>query len=150
MSDIFNGACLCGDVTYRIEAEPIVKLACHCSGCQKQTGTSFAAIMGFPKNKMTIEGTLKSYTSKGGSGEPLKRHFCPKCGSGIYSDVGVVPGMVMIRVGNLDDPSVFTPDAHIHCGKKSHWIKLGDAVQFEAAPGKAAGNLSEKVAQADQ
>lgn len=146
MGDELTGSCLCGQVTFRADAKPIAQLVCHCSSCQKQTGTSFSAIIGLPGNKLKVSGETKSYTSTGGSGAPLKRHFCPDCGSGIYSDVGVVPGMVMIRAGNLDDPSIFTPEAHIHCGKKNHWLELGDTVQFDAAPGTAS-NLSEKVAE---
>ena len=146
MAAKISGSCLCGAVTFRSDAAPVLQLVCHCGGCQKQTGTSFSAIIGLPGAKLTVQGETKSYTSTGGSGNPLKRHFCPKCGSGVYSDVAVVPGLVMIRVGNLDDPSVFVPEAHIHCGKKSHWIDLRNAVQFEGAPGSA-GELTEKVAE---
>jgi len=145
MANELTGSCLCGQVTFRTDAQPITQLVCHCSSCQKQTGSSFSTIMGLPGDRLTVDGETKSYTSTGGSGAPLQRHFCPKCGSGIYSDVGVVPGMVMIRAGNLDDPSVFAPDAHIHCGQKSHWLDLGDAVIFDAAPGSAS-DLSDKIA----
>jgi len=53
------------------------------SGCQKFTGSAFAALVLVTKEAVTIEGTLKTFSSIGGSGNPILRHFCPECGSSI-------------------------------------------------------------------
>jgi len=75
-----KGGCLCGAVRYTAEADPTSATVCHCRDCQKFTGSVFAALVRVPKEAMTIEGTLKMFTSIGGSGNPILRYFCPECG----------------------------------------------------------------------
>src|SRR3954452_2865549 len=75
-----KGGCLCGAVRYTAEADPTSATVCHCRDCQKFTGSIFAALVRVPKESLTIEGTLKIFTSIGGSGNPILRHFCPECG----------------------------------------------------------------------
>ena len=76
-----KGGCLCGAVRYTAEANPTSATVCHCRDCQKFTGSAFAALVRVPKEALTIAGTLKTFRSIGGSGNPILRHFCPECGS---------------------------------------------------------------------
>jgi hypothetical protein len=47
-----------------------------------------------------------------------------------------MPGIVMIAVGTLDDPSGVKPAAQIYCASAQPWIELGGQMQsFERAPG---------------
>jgi len=55
---------------------------------------------------VTIEGTLKTFRSIGGSSNPILRHFCPECGSSIAEEPGTRPGMIILNVGTFDDPTV--------------------------------------------
>jgi hypothetical protein len=73
-----KGGCLCGAVRYTAEADPTSATVCHCRDCQKFTGSAFAALVRVPKEALTIEGTLKTFSSLGGSGNPILRHFCPR------------------------------------------------------------------------
>ena len=66
----------------------------------------FAALVRVPKEALTIEGTLKTFSSIGGSGNPILRHFCPECGSSIAEEPGTRPGMIILNVGTFDDPTV--------------------------------------------
>ena len=76
-----KGGCLCGAVRYWTTAEPLTSTVCHCRDCQRFTGSAFGALVYVPKETLTIEGTTKTFTSLGGSGKPMVRHFCPECGS---------------------------------------------------------------------
>jgi hypothetical protein len=40
-------------------------------------------------------------------------HLCENCGSPLYSQVSTNPERIGLRVGSLDDPSIFRPDADI-------------------------------------
>ena len=42
MSHLHTGRCQCGAATYEIGADPIVVYACHCTICQRQSGSAFA------------------------------------------------------------------------------------------------------------
>ena len=38
----FEGRCTCGAVRYRVNAAPLIVHACHCTECQRLTGSAFA------------------------------------------------------------------------------------------------------------
>ncbi len=38
----YFGQCLCGSVRYRVSQEPLTLYACHCTECQRRTGSAFA------------------------------------------------------------------------------------------------------------
>ena len=61
---------------------------------------------------MDIDGTLKTFSSIGGSGNPILRHFCPECGSSIAEEPGARPGMIILNAGTFDDPSVVKNRSH--------------------------------------
>ena len=69
-----KGGCLCGAVRYTAEADPTSATVCHCRDCQKFTGSAFATLVRVAKEARTIEGTLKTFNSIGGSGNPTLRH----------------------------------------------------------------------------
>ena len=104
-----KGGCLCGAVRYTAEADPTSATVCHCRDCQKFTGSAFAALIRVAKEAMTIEGTLKTFSSIGGSGNPILRHFCPECGSSIAEESTMRPDSIVLNVGSFDDPSAATP-----------------------------------------
>ena len=98
---------------YTAEADPTSATVCHCRDCQKFTGSAFAALVRVPKEAVTIEGTLKTFSCLGGSGNPIFRHFCPECGSSIAEEPGTRPGMIILNVGTFDDPIVAKPGREI-------------------------------------
>ena len=108
-----KGGCLCGAVRYTAEADPTSATVCHCRDCQKFTGSAFAALVRVSKEALTIEGAFKTYTSIGGSGNPILRHFCPECGSSIAEEPGTRPGMIILNVGTFEYPTVAKPGREI-------------------------------------
>jgi hypothetical protein len=38
-----SGGCLCGTVRYTLDCEPVMLALCHCTHCQKQSGSAFSA-----------------------------------------------------------------------------------------------------------
>ncbi len=123
-----TGGCLCGKVRYTANADPAIVAVCHCKNCQKQTGTAFSLIVAVPKSGMSIQGQLKTFHDKGDSGQPVERNFCPECGSPIYSDVAVTPGLAFIKAG-IDDTSWIDPKMHVYCDSKEHWTPIPEGSQ---------------------
>jgi hypothetical protein len=130
-----KGGCLCGRVRYSADAEPIFAGVCHCTDCQKFSGSPFATVVAVPASAVTVTGTLKSFTKPGGSGKPIHRRFCPDCGSSVLDQADALPGVVMIGAGTLDDPSWVKPQTQIFCDSAQSWVRLGgDIKRFAKLP----------------
>src|SRR6266496_3016521 len=123
-----DGSCLCGGVTYGCDAEPIVTAVCHCSACQKQTGTSLSVVVGVPRDALHIEGdSLSSFTTVGtDSGKETARHFCSTCGSPIASFADEMPQLAFIKAGTLEDRSWLEPAMHVWCDSAQPWVALDE------------------------
>jgi len=133
-----EGGCLCGRVRYSAETEPVFVGVCHCTDCQKFSGSAFAAVVALPSPALKVTGTLKCFTKAGDSGKPIHRRFCPECGSGIVDEGEAMPGVAMINVGTLDDKSWVKPAAQIYCDSAQPWVQLGGEMQsFASTPPQA-------------
>ena len=123
------GGCLCGKVRYSANVEPVFVGVCHCRDCQKFTGSAFSTVIAVPKDSLSIQGKLTTYSKPGDTGQALERRFCPECGSGIVDEAAVMPGVVMINVGTLDDSSWVKPAMQIYCDSAQPWVNLGGEMQ---------------------
>jgi hypothetical protein len=121
-----DGSCLCGKVTYTCDSEPVATAICHCTDCQKQTGTSFSVIVGVPKDALKIEGdSLASFTTVGtDTGSDVARQFCRECGSPIASLADAMPQLAFIKAGTLEDRSWLEPQMHVWCDSAQPWVPL--------------------------
>lgn len=116
------GGCLCGAVRYECTGEPVFSLLCHCRDCQRQSGSAYAAAVRVPAmNFRVTQGEPKRYTKSGDSGNEVTRAFCPECGCMLFLQVSARPDLVGIRVGTLDDPSWFRPEADIFVKSAQPW-----------------------------
>jgi hypothetical protein len=130
-----TGSCLCGQVRYSADAEPIFTAVCHCRNCQKQAGTAFTVVVAIPKAALTVTGRTKTFHDTGGSGNPVYRHFCPECGSPIVSDVAVMPDIRFIKAGTLDDTQWLSPSMELFCASAQPWVGLaGEMQRFPGMP----------------
>jgi len=131
-----TGACLCGAVRYTTTVASVAVTICHCRDCQRFSGSAFCALVGVPKEALTIDGAFKTFTSPGGSGMPILRHFCPECGSSIAEEAGTAPGRVILNAGTLDDPKLVAPMREIFCDDALPWVRVGDGLpRFPKMPG---------------
>ena len=129
-----RGGCLCGSIRYESEAEPMMTAVCHCTHCQKQTGTAFSVIVAVARADLKINGQTAVYHDTGDSGKPVQRHFCANCGSPLYTDVTALADRLFIKAGTLDDTSWLQPGAHIYCDSAQPWVDIpADAQQFARA-----------------
>jgi len=134
----FSGHCLCGSITYTATAAPVMQGVCHCTDCQRQTGTAFSIVIGVPRDALRIEGdTLSSFTTIGEVHQtPTERKFCSACGSPIASFVEGMPDLAWIKAGTLDDASWLEPAFEIWVRSAQPWAPHIEGVpQLERAPG---------------
>jgi len=125
-------------VTYTVDAEPVVQGVCHCTDCQRQTGNPFSVIVGVPGAAFKVEGsTLSSFATTGTDhGGDTHRSFCTTCGSPVFSVAAVLPELVFVKAGSLDDASWLEPAAEVWTSSAQPWAPhFENAARFERGPG---------------
>ena len=130
MSDSLTGGCLCGAIRYTV-SQPLEKIiACHCTHCQKASGTGASHNAVVPTSAVSFtKGTPKMYADTAASGNILKRYFCGDCGSPIYSQREKVPEMMVLKVGTLDEPSHMKLVMNIWTNSARPWMYRDSAVE---------------------
>ncbi len=123
-----TGSCLCGQVHYRLTSEPGVSRICWCRDCQRIAGNGTANVV-FPTTAIEITGTLSEHVKTAESGNQVRRRFCPSCGTHLFSDSTGRPGLTVVRVGTLDDPSSIRPIANIWSASAPAWAHLDASLE---------------------
>ncbi|MEO6386888.1 MAG: GFA family protein [Croceibacterium sp.] len=127
---IHEGGCGCGQVRYRVEGEPIFVNNCHCRLCQQQTGSTSVVNAFFETERVTLlEGDLREDTVPTGSGGLQVICRCNACGSAVWSHYPRLGRLgTGLRVGTLDDPGAFRPDAVIFTESAMPWVAFPDDI----------------------
>lgn len=134
MENLHSGSCLCGQVKYEIEGSFESFYLCHCSYCQKDTGSAHAANLFSTMAKLNwTAGKDKIKTFNLPSTQHTKS-FCPECGSTVPNQQ-MNGKLLVVPAGSLDDEITLTPDAHIFCSSKAGWDKDLERInKFEKLP----------------
>ena len=122
-----EGGCQCGSVRYRVSGEPIGVVVCHCTECQRQSGSAFGMSMAVRSAAFRlIAGELDSFAVIADSGRAKTGAFCPRCGTRIYHQTA--PEVLSVKAGTLDDTSRLRPTAHYWTKRKQPWVTIPDDV----------------------
>ena len=119
-----QGGCLCGQVRYDINSDPLASVICHCKNCQKQSGAAFSINLVVPLNQIDMNGELATFVDQSEEGNDVLRRFCGACGSPILSELSSSPGLAVVKVGTLDDPSSFEAQMQVWCSSQQTWLDL--------------------------
>jgi hypothetical protein len=102
-----TGGCLCGGVRFELSGPPLTAGYCHCTRCQRRTGTASSAqarIDGRTFRLLQGEELLKAWRHPEGGHEKL---FCRECGAHLFSRSPENPAQVSVRMGAFDgDPGI--------------------------------------------
>lgn len=85
MESKYSGRCLCGEISYSVNAELLFAGNCHCKDCQRSSDSAFTPAMIFPEKSVTILGKASYFESASDSGNIHKRGFCSTCGSQLFA-----------------------------------------------------------------
>ncbi len=130
-----SGRCYCGKINYEFE-EPIhTQILCHCRECRYLSGGEANASIVISEKKFRVtKGTLKTYAREDLE-KPRIRFFCGDCGTHICVKSPPRPGMLVLKVGTLNDHSWFKPKTAIYCIDKQPYQLIPDGVpSFEKTP----------------
>ena len=125
-----DGGCTCGALRYRLKARPIFVHCCHCTWCQRETGSAFAVNAFIEASQVELlrgQPVSRKVPSASGKGQVFSR--CTLCGVTVWSNyAGAGPNIHFVRVGTLDDPSWAPPEINIYTSTKLTWVVLPDDI----------------------
>jgi hypothetical protein len=119
-----RAACNCGQLQLICEGEPARISICHCLACQRRTGAAFGYQAWFERPKITaISGRSTEFKRVADSGKSVTSRFCPVCGSTVYWEAELFPGLIAVAVGAFADPA-FPPPKHSVWERRRHaWVE---------------------------
>ena len=119
------GGCLCGSVRFHFTKPPAAQLVCHCTDCQRATGSAMAPLAFFPAASLVqVSGETRRYGHRNDSGHVVGKEFCAACGTTLFHTSSGSPHLTAVPVGVLDDASGFTPTTDIYVGSSPHWARV--------------------------
>ncbi len=128
-----DGHCHCGQIRYTAEIDPERVTICHCTDCQVLTGTAFRVSVSARREQLQIEGEPAVYVKHAASGRLRHLHFCPTCGSPLFSTGdGEAAGVWGIRWGGIRQRDALTPTQQIWRRSAPAWV-----CAFEDMPARA-------------
>jgi len=121
-----TGGCLCGGVRFEV-TEPLVSASyCHCTRCQRRTGTAASAQARVAPGSLRVtsgEELIRAYDP--GDGGFLKL-FCSQCGSALWSKSPEDPKVMSVRLGAFDSDPGIRPAYRQFVAYAADWEPLPD------------------------
>lgn len=121
-----TGGCACGAVRYQVTAVPIFVHCCHCTWCQRETGSAFAVNALIEADRVELlSGEIETVQTPSASGRGQKIIRCHMCRIALWSHYpGAGDKIDFLRAGTLDDPGQMPPDIHIYTSTKLAWVVI--------------------------
>ncbi len=121
-----SGRCLCGGVRFRIAAPPLGATYCHCTRCQRRTGTAASAqaqVDGAGFELLDGAELVKIWRHADGGWE---KAFCRECGAQLFSRDPDDHARMAIRMSAFDgDPGV-RPSKRGFVAYAAAWERIPD------------------------
>lgn len=128
-----DGGCHCGAIRYQAEVDPASVGICHCTDCQRLSGSPWRASVRARAEDVRLSGTPRVYVKTADSGTRRGQAFCPDCGSPLYAFTPDDPQVFNLRLGSVDQRAELPPQRQIWCDSALPW-----ALDISGLPGRAA------------
>ncbi len=120
-----TGGCLCGGVRFRVDAPLVVATYCHCTRCQRRTGTAASAQARIQPGSLTVtqgEELIRTYAPPDG----FPKLFCGACGSALWSRNPDDREIVSVRLGAFDGDPGIRPSLRQFVAYAAAWEDIPD------------------------
>jgi hypothetical protein len=120
-----TGGCLCGGVRFELTVPPHHASYCHCTRCQRRTGTAASAQAAVEPGSVRItagEELIGAYEPDGG----YAKLFCSACGAALFSRPPNGPHPTSVRMGAFDEDPGVRPSFRTHVASAAGWEPIPD------------------------
>ncbi len=126
MADLpLTGGCLCGGVRFEVDEPPISAGYCHCTRCQRRTGTAASVQARIVPGSLRIvsgEDLVRAFEPEDG----FPKEFCSACGSALWSRNPDNPDALSVRMGAFDEDPGVRPSYRQYVAYAAQWEPLPD------------------------
>lgn len=139
---LIQGGCLCGGVRFELTEPPRRAGYCHCTRCQRRTGTAASAqarVAGDAFRVLHGQDLLKCWRHPDGG---FEKCFCAQCGSQLFSRNPEDPRQMSVRMSAFDQDPGVRPSFRQFVAYAASWEPIPDdglERHPEARPRSAAG-----------
>lgn len=127
----WEGGCRCGQVRVRINAPPMLAMACHCAGCQKMSASAFSLSLAIPTAGFEV---VAGEPVIGGLHGATRHFFCPHCMSWMFTRPEGLDHFVNLRATMLDDHGWFAPFVETCTSEGLPWAKTAARHSYPGFP----------------
>jgi hypothetical protein len=120
-----TGGCGCGAVRFEITAPLVSAGYCHCTRCQRRSGTAASPQARVaPGSFRVVSGAdqLRAWAPPGG----FEKVFCAGCGSALFSRAPDDPETISVRFGAFDADPGIRPSARTYTAFAAVWEPIPD------------------------
>lgn len=126
-----QGGCRCGRVRFRVSGEPLITMACHCTGCQRMTASAFSLSSLYPSDAFEV---TAGEAVLGGLRGAARHYFCPDCMSWLFTRPAGMDAFVNVRSTMFDDTRSYRPFVETYTSEKLAWATTGAVRSFASFP----------------
>ncbi len=120
-----TGGCLCGQVRFEITPPLGAAGYCHCTRCQRRTGTAASAQARIEASSLRVvagEEVVRAYRPANG----FEKLFCGECGASLFARNPADASQMSVRLGAFDgDPGV-RPSWRAYVAYAAPWEPIPD------------------------
>jgi hypothetical protein len=121
-----TGGCLCGGVRYELAEVPVVVGYCHCTRCQRRTGTAASVSALIVPGSLRIVAGEEHVRSWAPSDGGFAKCFCGVCGGALWSQNPTDLDTVAIRYGTFDSDPGLRPQYRQFVAYAAPWEPVPD------------------------
>jgi hypothetical protein len=117
---------MCGAVRFELDRPPVSAGYCHCTRCQRRTGTAASCSARIEPGSLHLirgEDLLAAYEP---GGEGYAKIFCAACGSALWSRHPHDHDVISIRLGAFDDDPGIRPSHRQFVDFAAPWEPIPD------------------------
>lgn len=120
-----TGGCLCGGVRYELTEPPVSASYCHCTRCQRRSGTAASAQARVAPGSFRITSGAE-LVREWAPADGWPKCFCSVCGSALWSRSPTDPDLVSVRLGTFDDDPGIRPQYRQYVAYAASWEPMPD------------------------
>ena len=119
------GGCGCGAVRFEVTAPLVSANYCHCTRCQRRSGTAASANARPEPGSFRVvagEDRLRAWTPEGG----FEKWFCGECGGHLFSRNPDDPSQMSVRMSAFDSDPGVRPSFRTYVAYAAAWEPIPD------------------------